>query len=660
MSQTIQVKGRSMQRSPHNIIATVALWLVPIVASFWVATMAMANAEVPGRVGRVTLIQGAVSVFYDREGGWQNAEVNFPITSENSLYTDFDSRAEVRIGGTAIRLNELSQVDIQRLDYDFLHIHVVKGTVGITVRHFDRDDRYLVSTPEGRFFIRNNGRYRFDVDSERAESSFSVFRGAGLVDTDERRATPVEPGQRISLIADNSRPYFSSIRYAAFDNWTAERDDRYTPPARYVSTYITGYEELDQYGYWSNDPTYGNLWFPRQVPIGWTPFRHGRWQYIRPWGWTWIDAAPWGFAVSHYGRWTHVNGRWGWWPGRHGGRHYWAPAVVGFYGSGGNWSVGVQGPVVGWYPLAPWERYNPWFSSHPTYIRNVNNITIVNNNVTINNFNRQNGTTTMLRENFAASVPVNNHAIRVSGETAWQRQPVIENNFQAVLPPRNMHSKPSLAPAPASGIGGQVSAPAPVAPSFPSTVGGSPSQAPTVPSIVGGSPSQAPAQPPVLREAPGGRLLETPVAPAAPQPPRAVPGAITAGQEAPLESRIRAKPLSEEIGVAAPPRGIAGEGARRVDPAFDRAYRPPKDSVQRESMPRGERRSTGSYIDNEGRRVPIQAKPSAGERVEAPRAEGGRTGEASAPAPQYRAKPRVVKENDGASDVIREKPSVKP
>lgn len=65
-----------------------------------------------------------------------------------------------------------------------------------------------------------------------------------------------------------------------------------------------GYEGLDQYGRWDNQPGYGQVWMPTTVAVGWAPYHDGHWAWIAPWGWTWVDDAPWGFAPYHYGRWA--------------------------------------------------------------------------------------------------------------------------------------------------------------------------------------------------------------------------------------------------------------------------------------------------------------------------------------------------------------------
>jgi hypothetical protein len=203
-----------------------------------------------------------------------------------------------------------------------------------------------------------------------------------------------------------------------FDSWCADRDRHYehSTSARYVSTDVIGYEDLDDYGGWRPVPEYGTVWFPHVTVVGWAPYHYGHWAYIAPWGYTWVDDAPWGFAPFHYGRWVAVGGVWGWVPCPPRPavvtvayvRPVYAPALVAWVG-GPHFAVGVgvgggggfaAGVSVGWFPLGPREVYVPSYHVSRTYVNNVNvsnttvnttvvnnyyNTTVVNKNTTINN-----------------------------------------------------------------------------------------------------------------------------------------------------------------------------------------------------------------------------------------------------------------------------------
>ncbi len=71
---------------------------------------------------------------------------------------------------------------------------------------------------------------------------------------------------------------------------------------------------------------------PRVVASGWAPYSTGRWAWVQPWGWTWVDDAPWGFAPFHYGRWVYLRNSWCWAPGSYVRRPVYAPALVAWIG----------------------------------------------------------------------------------------------------------------------------------------------------------------------------------------------------------------------------------------------------------------------------------------------------------------------------------------
>lgn len=160
-----------------------------------------------------------------------------------------------------------------------------------------------------------------------------------------------------------------------FERWSQERDRQAQASTAYqhVSPAMTGAETLDAHGNWQVDPTYGSIWYPTTVSAGWAPYRQGRWTWVAPWGWTWVDDAPWGYAPFHYGRWVYVGSRWGWVPGAWSPRPVYSPALVGYYGGGASVTITAGGPAgIGWFPLAPYEPWYPSYYYTPRYLAAVN------------------------------------------------------------------------------------------------------------------------------------------------------------------------------------------------------------------------------------------------------------------------------------------------
>ena len=113
-------------------------------------------------------------------------------------------------------------------------------------------------------------------------------------------------------------------------------DDGYDPQA-----YSQFQTELDPYGAWDYDNSYGYVWSPAAsiVGAGFSPYAtRGHWA-LTEYGWTWVSDWNWGWAPFHYGRWITRAGRWSWVPGS-----MWGPAWV-------SWRSGNG--YVGWSPLPP-------------------------------------------------------------------------------------------------------------------------------------------------------------------------------------------------------------------------------------------------------------------------------------------------------------------
>src|ERR1700756_4227772 len=62
------------------------------------------DQDPPTRAGRIGFVRGSVSFQPGGEGDWLDAVPNRPLTTGDNLWVDRDSRAEVQIGSTSIRL----------------------------------------------------------------------------------------------------------------------------------------------------------------------------------------------------------------------------------------------------------------------------------------------------------------------------------------------------------------------------------------------------------------------------------------------------------------------------------------------------------------------------------------------------------------------------
>ena len=382
----------------------------------------------PTRVGRVSFLEGTVSFRPGGEQDWTDATLNYPLTTDDHLWTDADARAEITMGSTAIRLAPYSAFGFLALDDHSAQLRLSQGSLQVTIRRLDPNDNFEIDTPNGAVSLLRTGTYRIDVDSTGDTTTITVRSGEAEV-TAAGSAFSVRPDEAATLVGTDSPTYDIHQPYGAdeWEDWCASRDRRANESrsSAYVSRDMPGYEDLDQYGSWQTTSAYGPVWVPRAVAVGWAPYRDGHWAWVDPWGWTWIDDAPWGFAPFHYGRWVRWGGAWGWVPGRVAARPVYAPALVAFVGGGaGGFSLRVGGGGgVGWFPLAPGEVYVPAYHVSQTYVRQVNvtNVNITNVNITnvdvtrVHYRNRDvaGGVTVVSQETFVGARPVNRNVVVV-------------------------------------------------------------------------------------------------------------------------------------------------------------------------------------------------------------------------------------------------------
>ncbi len=426
------------------------LFCLAIFIAFYALPAVADDDDPPSRVARLAYAQGSVSFQPAGTDDWVTAGVNRPATTGDKLWSDHDGRVELQLDGSMIRLSNNTGFTILNLSDNVTQIQLSAGTLLVRVRRLDDNETYEIDTPNLAFSVLRPGLYKISVNDAGDSTAIRIRSGQGEV---------TGGGAAYTVHANDSATFSGSDRLNAnsenygneedqFDNWAATRDRRseHSNSARYVSADVVGYEDLDDHGSWRQTPDNGNVWFPRTSVPGWAPYHYGHWDYIEPWGYTWVDDEPWGFAPFHYGRWVSYEGSWGWVPARPQteGEAYvrpvYAPALVAWVG-GPHFAIGVgagsgeyaSGESVGWFPLGPREVYVPSYRVSRNYVNNVNvsnttvnstvvnnyyNTTVVNNNVSVTNVKYVNqsvpgAVAATTPHAFTGAQPVHQNAVKV-------------------------------------------------------------------------------------------------------------------------------------------------------------------------------------------------------------------------------------------------------
>jgi hypothetical protein len=454
----------NVQVVSRNVVAWLAVLLGLAAAHY--ARAQEPVVDPPGRVARLSLMDGDVSVAPAGTEEWADGVLNRPITSGDRLSVGADGRAELQIGTASVHLDRSSNFEFIELDDDVMQMSLTEGVATVRIRTLGDREKIQLETPNATVFFNHPGDYTVQVDPASDRTIVRTRNGEAEVTGASKsfRVRAEEEGTFTGL--DGLTADIGKITpRTPFESWANDRDRRgdNSEAARYVSREVVGYEDLDGHGEWINEPSYGYVWRPTYVVSDWAPYRYGRWGWIAPWGWTWIDAAPWGFAPFHYGRWAFVSHRWCWVPGPRYVRPYYAPALVGWVG-GPSVSVSVAfGGGVGWFPLAPHEVYVPWYRHTPRYVRHVNvSNTIIVNNINVTNVYGRRGqrpqytygtlgsaVTAAQRDAFVGGRPIGNQRVHVDegqlrrwrdnvrpSSIAPERESILAGQARREAPPR--------------------------------------------------------------------------------------------------------------------------------------------------------------------------------------------------------------------------------
>jgi hypothetical protein len=402
------------------------------------------DADPPDRAARLSLIRGDVSLQPAGEDEWTTAILNRPLTTGDRLWTDQGARAEIQVGQAAVRLGSDTGFSFLNVDDDTIQMRITAGVINVRVRALT-DEQIEIDTPNLALSLLRPGNYRVEVNGDGDTTVVKVSEGEAEASDGSR--TVVIQAQEVATFRGTEQlaAQFGSLGAPdEFDDWNRERDERAasSQAAQYVAPDVTGYEDLDANGTWSSDAEYGNVWTPTHVAVDWSPYRYGRWVWVSPWGWTWIDDAPWGYAPFHYGRWAHLRNRWCWVPGPRHMRAVYAPALVGWVGGGG----------VAWFPLGPREVYVPARRFSRRYVERVNfTNTVIANRAHIAEMYDNRAPNVKYRNRVAGAVTAVSRTTFTSAQRIGDRRVRIEN--QQIARGHATAIAPRIQPARASRLG---------------------------------------------------------------------------------------------------------------------------------------------------------------------------------------------------------------
>src|SRR5215468_251739 len=109
------------------------LWLLAPVGLL-VCFAVTGSADPPARIGRLNYLNGSVSFRPGDLDDWAPAVINVPLKTGDHLWSDVNSRAEIHVGSTALRLAPQTAFAFLNLDDRTTQIRLTQGTLNVRLR----------------------------------------------------------------------------------------------------------------------------------------------------------------------------------------------------------------------------------------------------------------------------------------------------------------------------------------------------------------------------------------------------------------------------------------------------------------------------------------------------------------------------------------------
>ena len=395
---------------PHATLIVLGCAIVAGAAALlWTKYERTAEARALPNAARIERVDGQVGLNHSLDtsstkADWIEATANTPITVGDRVYARDNSRSEIAFSGRNFAtIDANTSLDILDLSQPRTQVALRDGSALFDIGSISSGQSFEVATPCGAVDLEQPGIYQVALDRNgnavattlSGEAQVVGRGGSGRIDKGEVLTIPcqgnsgavmsrVDAGQAGALLDNHFRYRYPRKYDGRYRNYYTYLDDpdyydpyRNDPSYNYVSEYIPGVDDLDDYGDWQYVSDYGYAWHPR-VDAGWVPYQSGYWSMDYPFGLTWVSNEPWGYAPYHYGRWAYASNEWFWVPEPVRTYPTYSPALVDF--------IPVSQSSVAWVALGPGDPYSSWYYGpnwQPVYLNPTNVVQerVVNINV---------------------------------------------------------------------------------------------------------------------------------------------------------------------------------------------------------------------------------------------------------------------------------------
>src|SRR5271165_5200726 len=156
------------------------------------------NGDPPGRVARLSYMEGSVSFEPSGENNFSQASLNYPLTTGDRLWTDKGARTEMETGNIALRMSDQTDLTTTNLTDQLLQLGLAQGSLRITAYDLRSGSEVEVDTPNAAVTIVQAASYRVDTYPDQNRTLVTVNRGQVQITGNGINET-VNSGQAVML-----------------------------------------------------------------------------------------------------------------------------------------------------------------------------------------------------------------------------------------------------------------------------------------------------------------------------------------------------------------------------------------------------------------------------------------------------------------------------
>src|SRR5271155_5186337 len=120
----------------HRFTSSSRFLLLLLTVAFFLSLSGRAaaqDADPPSRVGRLNYVEGSVSFQPAGTSDWLDANPNRPLTTGGQLWADENSRGELHMGGSVLRISSQTGISFLNLSDEAVQIQVAQGSADLRV-----------------------------------------------------------------------------------------------------------------------------------------------------------------------------------------------------------------------------------------------------------------------------------------------------------------------------------------------------------------------------------------------------------------------------------------------------------------------------------------------------------------------------------------------